>query len=170
MPKFKQGETSQGVLDKKNSITNSIIKKTQLIDKIKSIEDIPASLVIKKGVISEASVQKWNDDRLKVTSYARNSAHADHNEKQLESLLLAIKNANIRINHRKDEKSNSPRNDKVKKLKEENNQLKSALAEVYRAYMQLLNEYREDRDIDNKYRELLLKQSKSLGKNRVWEI
>ncbi|MBU2909462.1 hypothetical protein [Vibrio splendidus] len=170
MPKFKQGETSQGVLDKKNSITQSMIKKTLLINKIKSIKDIPASLVVKNGVISEASVQKWKDDALKITSYARNSAHADHNDKPLKSLLLSIRNANTRINSSTEENANSPQSNKVKRLEEENSQLKLALAEVYRAYMQLLNEYREDREIDEKYRELLLKQAKALGKNRIWKI
>lgn len=48
MSKFKKGETSKPVIDKKIEISSSIKRKTELINKIECFEDIPSSLEMKK--------------------------------------------------------------------------------------------------------------------------
>ncbi|MGK0272340.1 MAG: hypothetical protein ACI88H_003011 [Cocleimonas sp.] len=177
MSKFKQGETSRLVIDKKNAITKSIICKSKLIDKINSYEDIPSSLEMKKNTISQISVHKWNDIELDLICYSRNSAHANHNEKVLNALIDSIKNANKRLmNLPKSTNKNMScpitrlSQNEVNQLKNENEELRVALAEVYRAYMQLLDECREDRQIDAAYRKLILAQAQILGRNRVWGV
>ena len=50
MSKFKKGETSKPVIDKKIEISSSIKRKTELINKIEYFEDIPSSLEMKKNV------------------------------------------------------------------------------------------------------------------------
>ena len=97
MSKFRQGETSSTVIDKRNAITKSIIRKSKLIDKIKCYEDIPSSLEIKKHSISQASVHKWSDSQLDIIGYARNSAHSEHNTQVLNTLIESIKDANERL-------------------------------------------------------------------------
>ncbi|OEE52397.1 hypothetical protein [Vibrio splendidus] len=177
MSKFRKGETSKLVIEKKNSITKSIKRKAEIIDKIKCYEDIPSSLIMKKNTISLMSVHNWVDSNLDLIRYSYNSARAEHNEKNLESLIESIDNANARlVSNLKPEINNNcavttrlPQG-YVKKLKSENEELRVALAEVYRAYMQILGEYREDKQIDAAYRKLILAQAKILGKNRVWEI
>jgi hypothetical protein len=176
MSKYKLGETSKTVIEKKNSITKSILRKTEIINKIKNYKDIPSNLEIKKGTISQNSVHKWSDSELDIITYSRNSAHAPHNSHALINLRKSIESANKRlINAPKNtNKANtSPTNlskNEVDALKEENSELSEALAEVYRAYMQILDTCREDQLIDNAYRELILSQAKVLGKNRVWEV
>lgn len=177
MPKFNKGETSKSIIDKKNSITMSIKLKTKLIDKINNYEDIPNSLEMKKNVISQTSVHKWSDSELGIISYSYNTAHAEHNLKILESLVKSINNANSRII-----KQDNPSNKKtgrtisrlteneIESLKVENEELRSALAEVYRSYMLLINTYREDKQIDAAYRKLILAQAQILGRERVWEV
>ncbi|GAB3535074.1 hypothetical protein [Photobacterium alginatilyticum] len=177
MPKFMQGETSSMVIDRKNAITKSIRLKSELIDKIECSEDIPSSLEMKKNSISQTSVHKWNDSKLGVIAYSRNSAHADHNIKVLRTLIESINNANKKLlKTLKPEKKYGGESatrlsqNEVNNLKEENEELRVALAEVYRAYMQLLDEHREDRQIDTAYRKLILAQAKILGRNRVWGV
>lgn len=177
MSKFKKGETSKPVIDKKNAITKSIIRKSKLIDKIKNHKDIPSSLEMKKNTISQISVHNWADNNLDIISYSRNSAHADHNTESLNSLIESIENANKRlINFPKKGVKNDVESitylsqNNVEKLKNENEELRVALAEVYRAYMQLLDEYREDKQIYAAYRKLILTQAKILGRKRVWEV
>ena len=58
----------------------------------------------------------------------------------------------------------------VNKLKVENEELRVALAEVYRAYMSLLDQCREDKEIDAAYRKLILSQAQILGRNRLWVV
>lgn len=53
MSKFKKGETSKSVIDKKIEISSSIKRKTELINKIECFEDIPSSLEIKNNTISQ---------------------------------------------------------------------------------------------------------------------
>ena len=170
MPRLKQGETSNGVMKKRAAITESILKKSELIAKIQSVEDIPKSLDMKNGKISQSSVHKWNDSNLGVIAYARNSAYSIHNEEPLALLLSSIDKANTRLTKGYSENdTNRTKNGEESKLKQENRELRVALAEVYRAYMQLIHEFREDKEVDERYRELLRKQAKALGKNKVWE-
>lgn len=176
MSKFKKGETSCNVLDKKEEITKSIQLKSTLIDRINTYKDIAPSLKIKNRSISQAAVHKWNDDQLGVISYSRNTAHSEHNIAPLNTLIKSIENANKRlaskpnIDNKKQGQTCTHRSEEaVNKLINENNYLRVALAEVYRAYMQLLDNYREDTEIDEAYRKLIKNQARVLGKNRVWE-
>jgi hypothetical protein len=176
MSKFKKGETSCNILDKKEEITKSIQLKSTLIDRINTYEDIAPSLKIKNRSISQAAVHKWNDDQLGVIRYSRNTAHSEHNIAPLNTLIKSIENANKRlaskpnIDNKKQGQTYTHRSEKaVNKLINENNYLRVALAEVYRAYMQLLDNYREDTEIDEACRKLIKNQARVLGKNRVWE-
>lgn len=177
MSKFKLGETSKNVIDKKNAITKSILRKSEFIDKIMTFKDIPSTLEIKKGTISQASVHKWSDGELRIISYSRNSAHAEHNTHAIITLIESIKSANTRLTNasnsgQKTDGNSTTRlsNNEVNKLQKENDELKIALAEVYRAYMQIIDSCREDKQIDNAYRKLLLSQARILGKNRLWGV
>ncbi|MEZ8987192.1 hypothetical protein OAI_00110 [Vibrio cyclitrophicus FF160] len=174
MSKYKLGETSKAVKDKKNSITKSIEKKAELIDSINSVEDIFTSLNIKGDFIAEASVHKWSDNDLSIISYSWNTAHAEHNAKSLKVLKKAIENANNRLVDNDIHESKSSQNKLTiktqNKLRKENEDLKKSLAEVYRAYMHLVESYREDQVIDDAIRKLILDQARILGKQRIGEV
>lgn len=173
MSKYKLGETSKEITNKKISITNSLKKKAELINSINSVEDIFTSLSIKGDSIAEASVHKWSDNDLAVISCSWNTAHAEHNTKPLKALKKAIKNANKRLtdteNHGK-RPQNTSSDKATNKLRKENEELKKSLGEVYRAYMHLVERYREDQVIDSAIRELILEQARMLGKQRVEEV
>ncbi len=175
MAKFKKGETSQSVIDKKNIITQAMLTKSMLLSQINNYDDIPKSLEIKTETISETSVHQWEDAELGIIKYSWNTAHKEHNAKELATLIDSIAKANKRL------LSNTPTlgNENIKsgltweevnQIKEENEELRVALAEVYRAYMQLLDEWREDKQIDDVYRRLIIEQANILGKNRAWEV
>ncbi|MCW4629442.1 MULTISPECIES: hypothetical protein [Marinomonas] len=174
MTKYIIGETSSAVKNKKKSITISMAKKTELLDLINSHTDIFKTLDMKGDLISESSVHKWSDNDLGVISYSWNTAHAEHNKKQLNLLLNSIKKTNNRLSNDKNNKKKILTNrstDKItKKLRQENEELKKALAEVYRAYMHLVENFSEDQIIDDAIRKLILDQVKILGKQRIWEI
>ncbi|RLU01652.1 hypothetical protein [Ketobacter sp.] len=177
MSKYKPGETSKNVLDKKNEITKSLLIKSKLLDQILSREDIPDSLKIKGNSVSQAAVHKWHDDKLGVTAYSRNSAHAKHNSHALKALLKSINNINKRIKSNKATGINAhsytlsnSANSYENTLRKENEMLRVALSEVYRAYMQLLDYHREDRKIDEAYQKLILSQANILGRHRVREV
>tara|TARA_R110001583_G_C5668839_1_gene410509 strand:- start:5851 stop:6393 length:543 start_codon:yes stop_codon:yes gene_type:complete len=179
MPRFKKGETSYEVLDKKKAVTRSILTKSKIIDKINTYEDIAPSLEIKSNEISQAAVHKWNDDQLGIISYSRNTAHAAHNSHTLNILIASINNANGRLanptsiddgTRRQPARTSRLSEAAVTDLKNENADLLVALAEVYRAYMQLLDNYREDKEVDEALRKLIKDQARVLGENRVWRI
>ena len=177
MSKFKKGETSKPVIDKKIEISSSIKRKTELINKIECFEDIPSSLEMKKNAISQTSVHKWDDSDLNIISYSYNTAHAEHNLKYLNDLIDSIKNANHRLSKLSESEMRDKGNatarisqNEVNKLKVENEELRVALAEVYRAYMSLLDQCREDKEIDAAYRKLILSQAQILGRNRLWVV
>lgn len=174
MSQFKPGETSQEVTDKKNSITKSILKKAKLIDKIDSPDDIPESLEICGHAISQDATHKWSDESLGIIAYSRNTAHSKHNSSAFKLLLQSIDKANKRLSSRKksSSKSNKDRltDNITNQIRKENEELRIALAEVYRAYMQLVDNYREDRQVDESIRKLILNQAHILGQHRVWEV
>ncbi|MEW8347783.1 MAG: hypothetical protein AB2687_05690 [Candidatus Thiodiazotropha taylori] len=174
MSKYKPGETSKAITNKKNAITNSINRKAELINSINSLDDIYTSLDMKKDLISEASVHRWSDDDLGIISYSWNTAHADHNAKALKKLHNSIKNANSKLAdsdiHGSKSSKSTLANKATNKLREENEELKKSLAEVYRAYMQLVERYREDQVIDDAIRKLIQEQARILGNQRVWEV
>lgn len=174
MSKYKPGETSEAVTNKKNAITKSILRKADLLDAIASIDDAYATLDIKGNSISRASVHKWNDDELGIIAYSWNTAHAEHNAVPLQRLHKAIKNANNRITGTKNEIRKTRQHDSsdniTNQLRKENEELKRSLAEVYRAYMHLVESYREDHVIDDAIRQLILDQARILGRHRVWEV
>ena len=174
MSQYKPGETSEAVTNKKNAITKSILKKSELIDAISSIDDVYTSLNIRGDSISESAVHKWSDDELGIISYSWNTARAEHNTKPLKLLQKAITNVNKRLAGSPKESNkrvrHEPTDDTTIQLRKENEDLKKALAEVYRAYMHLVEGYREDQVIDDAIRKLILDQARMLGKHRVWEV
>lgn len=174
MSKFKPGETSKNVIDKKNEITKSLLRKAELLDSIECYNTIPESLKMIGDRISQDAVHKWQDSELGIISYSRNSAHAVHNDYALKNLLKSIKSANRRLvgstQHKKNNNINKPSrvsNNTINELRNENDELKTALAEVYRAYMQLIAEHRENAQIDESYRRLVLEQARILGRYRM---
>ncbi|RZQ53756.1 hypothetical protein C1E23_07775 [Pseudoalteromonas phenolica] len=174
MSKYKPGETSEAVTIKKNSITKSILKKAELIDAISSIENIYITLNINGDSISESAVHKWKDKELGIIAYSWNTARAEHNSNPLKLLQNAIANANRRLAGKQKE-SNKRRQHQSSdnatiQLRKENEELKIALAEVYRAYMQLVESYREDQLIDDAIRQLILEQARIFGQHRIWEV
>lgn len=170
MSKFRKGETSSAVIEIKNSITNSIKRKSKLIDKISTYDDIPSSLTMKSKFISIMSVHSWVDEELEIISYTYNTAKSEHNKRELENLKESIRRANNRLSNNSNSLNSTVESESFNKLRIENEQLYTALAEVYRAYMQLLGEYREDKYVDSAFREMILNQAKVLGKKRIWEV
>jgi len=174
MPQYKRGETSEQVINKKNAITKSILKKAELIDAITSIDDVYTTLIIKGGSISESAVYKWRDDELGIISCSWNTAHAKHNTKSRNKLTKAIENTNKRIAGSQNESNKRRQYESTDgttiQLRKENEELKNSLAEVYRAYMHLIESYREDQVIDEALRKLILDQARILGNQRIWEV
>ncbi len=174
MSQYKPGETSEAVTNKKNTITKSILNKSELIDAISSIDDVYTTLNAKGNSISETAVHKWSDDELDIISYSWNTARAEHNAKPLKRLQKAITNANKRLagNQKESNKrwEHEATDNATIQLRKENEELKKALAEVYRAYMYLVESYREDQVIDDAIRQLILDQARILGKHRVSEV
>tara|TARA_R110001583_G_scaffold33071_1_gene112005 strand:- start:2371 stop:2898 length:528 start_codon:yes stop_codon:yes gene_type:complete len=174
MSKYKPGETSEAVTNKKNAITKSILRKAELIDTIASIEDAFETLNIRGNSISRAAVHKWSDDELGVIAYSWNTAHAEHNATPLKRLHKAIENANNRVAGSKKviskTRQHNPTDCTTIRLRKENEVLKKSLAEVYRAYMYLVESYREDHVIDDAIRQLILDQARILGRHRAWEV
>ncbi|WP_421866620.1 hypothetical protein [Motiliproteus sp.] len=174
MSQYKPGETSEAVIKKKNAITKSILKKAELIDNIESIDDIYSTLNIKGNTISEAAVLQWNDDNLGIVKCSWNTARTEHNAKAHARLLKALIKVNKRLStNQKEIISNRlyKSNEKISiQLRQENEDLKRALAEVYRAYMQLVERFREDQEINDAIRQLILDQAQILGQQRVWEV
>ncbi len=177
MSLFKKGETSDAVKAKKLIITQSIISKAELLDKINSHSDIPSTLTCGFSGFSLASINKWNDASLKVISCSYNTAKAEHNIDAQSQLSDSIVNVNRRLKGTEQSISTSDKMkpsrmsvDAVDELRKDNEGLKVALAEVYRAYMQLLDSFREDEEIDKAYRKLILEQARILGANRITEV
>ncbi|WP_427030105.1 hypothetical protein [Halomonas sp. H2] len=175
MSKFKPGQTSTEVQKKKNDITKSILAKSRLMDLIKTIEDIPSSLGLKGTYISQEAAFKWSDEHLvNIVSFSRNTAYAPHNAHALKLLLKSIKKTNIRLSEKNSSdnlgNTNRHKDDTLSQLRRENEDLKNALAEVYRAYLQVTDRYREDRKVDESIRSLILEQAQILGKKRLWNV
>ncbi len=175
MSKFKPGQTSPEVQKKKNDITRSMLAKADLINLIQTIDEVPSSLGLKGNYISEESVYKWNDESLNnILSFSRNTAHAEHNANALKVLIKSLKRANKKLAAKQNSKNfdyrNQHKDDALSQLRKENEDLKTALAEVYRAYLQIIDRYREDKQVDESIRSLILEQARVLGKQRLWEV
>ena len=175
MSKFKPGQTSDGVRKKKNDISKSMLAKADLINLLQTIDDVPSSLSLKGNYISEESVYKWSDESLNnIRSFSRNTAYAEHNAHALKVLIKSLKRANTKLAVKKNSIIINYRTrheaDALYQLREENEYLKNALAEVYRAYLQIIDKYRENKQVDESIRSLILEQARVLGKQRLWEV
>ncbi|MDH1439338.1 hypothetical protein N5I27_13510 [Acinetobacter johnsonii] len=177
MPKFIAGETSKAVLAEKKAKTESLSKKANLIRKISSKDDIYPSLVIKRKTISLSSVLQWEDHELGVIKCVWNTAHEEHNAQALKALLEAIDLANLNLNNEQSGEQDSTKTSSSSILKEdlnlliqENEELRNALAEVYRAYIQTLENIKEDKTVSTVLQVLLRNQALILGKQRIWQL
>ena len=177
MSRFKAGETSKGVLAKKAAITESLYKKAKLIKAIKKKDGIYPTLVVKRNSIALMNALNWKDDELGVISCFYNTAHQKHNKLALQALLDAIEIANNNLENElpgeKDstnEKSALFSQEDVKLLISENDELRNALAEVYRAYIQTLDNIKEDTVVNEVLQSLLRNQALVLGNQRIWKI
>lgn len=177
MPKFIAGETSKAVLAEKEAKTKSLSKKANLIRKISSKNDIYPSLVVKRKTISLSSVLQWEDHELGVIKCVWNTAHEAHNAQVLKALLEAIDLANLNLNNEQSGKqvstktgSSSISKEDLNLLMLENEELRNALAEVYRAYIQTLENINEDKTVNELLQSLLRSQALILGKQRIWQL
>ena len=177
MPKFIAGETSKAVLAEKKAKTESLSKKANLIRKISSKDDIYPSLVVKRKTISLSSVLQWEDHELGVIKCVWNTAHEAHNAQVLKTLLEAIDLANLSLNTEQSDKQVSTKTGSLSISKEElnllmleNEELRNALAEVYRAYIQTLETIKEDKAVNEVLQSLLRNQALILGKQRIWQL
>ena len=177
MPKFIAGETSKAVLAEKEAKTESLSKKAKLIRKISSNNDIYPSLVVKRKTISLSSVLQWEDHELGVIKCVWNTAHEAHNAQVLKALLEAIDLANLNLNNEQSGKqvstktgSSSISKEDLNLLMQENEELRNALAEVYRAYIQTLENLKEDKTVNEVLQSLLRNQALILGKQRIWQL
>ena len=177
MPKFITGETSKAVLAEKEAKTESLLKKANLIRKISKKDDIYPSLVVKRKTISLSSVLQWEDHELGVIKCVWNTAHEAHNAQVLKALLEAIDLANLNLNNEQSGKQVSTKTGSSYISKEdlnllmlENEELRNALAEVYRAYIQTLENIKEDKTVNEVLHSLLRNQALILGKQRIWQL
>ena len=177
MPKFIAGETSKAVLAEKKAKTESLSKKANLIRKISSKDDLYPSLVVKRKTISLSSVLQWEDHELGVIKCVWNTAHEAHNAQVLKTLLEAIDLANLSLNTEQSDKQVSTKTGSLSISKEElnllmleNEELRNALAEVYRAYIQTLETIKEDKAVNEVLQSLLRNQALILGKQRIWQL
>ncbi|HAV5427737.1 hypothetical protein ACT4VK_11140 [Acinetobacter baumannii] len=177
MPKFIAGETSKAVLAEKEAKTESLSKKANLIRKISSKDDLYPSLVIKRKTISLSSVLQWEDHELGVIKCVWNTAHEAHNAQVLKALLEAIDLANLNLNNEQSGEqvstktsSSSISKEDLNLLIQENEELRNALAEVYRAYIQTLENIKEDKTVNEVLQSLLRNQALILGKQRIWQL
>ena len=177
MPKFIAGETSKAVLAEKEAKTESLSKKANLIRKISSKDDLYPSLVVKRKTISLSSVLQWEDHELGVIKCVWNTAHEAHNAQVLKALLEAIDLANLNLNNEQSGKqvstktgSSSISKEDLNLLMLENEELRNALAEVYRAYIQTLENIKEDKTVNEVLQSLLRNQALILGKQRIWQL
>ena len=177
MPKFITGETSKAVLAEKEAKTESLLKKANLIRKISKKDDIYPSLVVKRKTISLSSVLQWEDHGLGVIKCVWNTAHEAHNAQVLKALLEAIDLANLNLNNEQSGKqvstktgSSSISKEDLNLLMLENEELRNALAEVYRAYIQTLENIKEDKTVNEVLQSLLRNQALILGKQRIWQL
>lgn len=177
MPKFIAGETSKAVLAEKEAKTESLSKKANLIRKISSKNDIYPSLVVKRKTISLSSVLQWEDHELGVIKCVWNTAHEAHNAQVLKALLEAIDLANLNLINEQSGKqvstktgSSSISKEDLNLLMLENEELRNALAEVYRAYIQTLENIKEDKTVNEVLHSLLRNQALILGKQRIWQL
>ena len=177
MPKFIAGETSKAVLAEKEAKTESLSKKANLIRKISSKNDIYSSLIVKRKTISLSSVLQWEDHELGVIKCVWNTAHEAHNAQALKALLEAIDLANLNLNNEQSGKqvstktgSSSISKEDLNLLMQENEELRNALAEVYRAYIQTLENLKEDKTVNEVLHSLLRNQALILGKQRIWQL
>lgn len=177
MPKFIAGETSKAVLAEKVAKTESLSKKANLIRKISSKDDLYPSLVIKRKTISLSSVLQWEDHELGVIKCVWNTAHEAHNAQVLKALLEAIDLANLNLNNEQSGEqvstktsSSSISKEDLNLLIQENEELRNALAEVYRAYIQTLENIKEDKTVNEVLQSLLRNQALILGKQRIWQL
>ena len=177
MPKVIAGETSKAVLAEKEAKTESLSKKANLIRKISSKDDLYPSLVIKRKTISLSSVLQWEDHELGVIKCVWNTAHEAHNAQVLKALLEAIDLANLNLNNEQSGEqvstktsSSSISKEDLNLLIQENEELRNALAEVYRAYIQTLENIKEDKTVNEVLQSLLRNQALILGKQRIWQL
>ena len=177
MPKFMAGETSKAVLAEKEAKTESLSKKANLIRKIRNKDDIYPSLVMKRKTISLSSVLQWEDHELGVIKCVWNTAHEAHNAQVLKALLEAIDLANLNLNNEQSGEqvstktsSSSISKEDLNLLIQENEELRNALAEVYRAYIQTLENIKEDKTVNEVLQSLLRNQALILGKQRIWQL
>ncbi|MCS8153545.1 hypothetical protein N0480_12030 [Pseudomonas aeruginosa] len=173
MSKFKKGETSSAKLREKEEKTESIVQK---------IEHIKAAHIDRKRIpsldrlmsshgVSLKSALAWSDSDLGITSCSYNTAKAEHNKAITGKLVEALNIYNeIRPSTSAKEptiKANSNKADllrKIRNLTEENILLRNSLAEVYRAYEQLIARVDEKTKQDIRYQQVLKAHTQALGK------
>ncbi|WP_417310912.1 hypothetical protein [Devosia sp.] len=168
MSKFKKGETSTAIRLKKENISNSLDKKNEILSKLNNIDDIKVTIPLERVYLSEKSVLEWEDESLGIIKCSRNTAHQAHNKTILNSISLEIKRINKIISSSHNNKiTDIKKNQKNRILKEENEELKNVLAEVYRAYIQLVEMINKSDNIDFSIRKKISNQKNILNHRNI---
>lgn len=171
MSKFRKGETSVAVVQRKSEITQSIIRKAEILEGIAMGNTAPDVLLNEQGRITKEMVHNWTAPEIGIHKYARNTAHATHNQAHLGRLLTALIQANLSLNSRgqnPEEPTRVERSDTtIRQLKADLEKAHNVIGELYRAYMQLSNRLRESENADGAHHDVLKSHAAALGRARL---
>lgn len=171
MSRYSKGETSQAKLQEKQAKTQSLLTKIILIkDAVKEHRRIASLdfLRSKRGV-SFKSVLAWADAELNVKSCSYNTSREPYNIEYSDQLFAALEAYN-KLSISKTETPSKTgitkrsQNEEIVNLKCQIENLKNALGEVYRAYMQLMSRVDEQTRQDFRYQQVLKSHTKALNK------
>lgn len=171
MSRYNKGQTSAAKTEEKNSKTNSLLSKILAIQhanknntRIESLDRLAG----KRGIAFKSALS-WTDESLKLISCAYNTSQQSYNKEYSDQLKseLDIYNTPTRSNPIRPNNAISarpPQKQELEDLKAECEHLKNALAEIYRAYMQLSARVDIKTREDLRYQQVLKNHARAVGK------
>ncbi|RTR54481.1 hypothetical protein [Pseudomonas aeruginosa] len=172
MSKFRKGETSAAKLNEKEEKTKGLLLKMEKLKaavsqgiKIPSLDKLRST-----HGISFKALLAWTDHEAGLNSCSFNTSQSTHNIKisnKLKEILHLYNNNESKIARNMPSTGASIKNSSKKEartLREENTMLRNSLAEVYRAYEQLLARVDESTKRDIRYQQALKAHTQALGK------
>lgn len=174
MAKYSKGETSQAKLEEKQAKTQSLLNKTLLIlDAVKERQSIPSldSLKGKHGIPFKSALA-WADPELNISSCSYNTSREPYNIEYSKKLAVALESYNNflqsstakPITERQTKRSQT---DLIVDLKGQVEYLQNAVAEIYRAYMQLMARMDEHTRQDIRYQQVIKNHTRAVNKARL---
>lgn len=171
---YRKGQTSPEIQLLSSSITRSIIEKTRLIKRATGQFPPPSYLPLNKEAtkINVGDVHAWESQDLHITKYAYNTANTAKNKPHLNNLKKTVLDFNQKLTElRKSETSNVKKcssyksreqlNEEIRFLKSKVEDLDRTVIEVFRAYNQLRAYIVEHKFDNQKYYELLRRQTQT---------